>query len=139
VCYVGNRNHTQHKPPRVLPPGDAVGSPPQRPSLFKGVQVLQDDDQNSTDLMKCIHSLQEKEKLDGIDVRRRTISIQDNTDGDFQFLPLLGPFNRIFLKLSFRLLMMSSCSVACLDGLTRPSTHYHFCTSFVKAGVVFSP
>jgi len=33
----------------------------------RGVQVVQDDDQNSTDLMKCIHSLQEKEKRDGID------------------------------------------------------------------------
>jgi thiamine pyrophosphokinase len=34
----------------------------------KGVRVVRDDDQNSTDLMKCIRSLQEKEEADGVDV-----------------------------------------------------------------------
>jgi hypothetical protein len=39
------------------------------PVLFrKGVRVVRDDDQNSTDLMKCIQSLQEKEEADGVDV-----------------------------------------------------------------------
>lgn len=39
------------------------------PVLFrKGVRVVRDDDQNSTDLMKCIRSLQEKEEADGVDV-----------------------------------------------------------------------
>jgi hypothetical protein len=42
--------------------------------LFKGVQVVQDNDQYSTDLMKSIQSLQEKEKRDGVDVRR-TVSL----------------------------------------------------------------
>jgi thiamine pyrophosphokinase len=32
------------------------------------VPIVQDDDQNSTDLMKCIRSLEEKEKADGADV-----------------------------------------------------------------------
>jgi thiamine pyrophosphokinase len=34
----------------------------------KGVRVVRDDDQDSTDLMKCIQSLQEKEEADGVDV-----------------------------------------------------------------------
>jgi hypothetical protein len=34
----------------------------------KGVRVVRDDDQDSTDLMKCIQSLQDKEKADGVDV-----------------------------------------------------------------------
>jgi thiamine pyrophosphokinase len=34
----------------------------------KGVRVVRDDDQYSTDLMKCIQSLQEKEEADGVDV-----------------------------------------------------------------------
>ena len=34
----------------------------------KGVRVIRDDDQNSTDLMKCVQSLQEKEEADGVDV-----------------------------------------------------------------------
>ncbi|KAI0303812.1 thiamine pyrophosphokinase [Multifurca ochricompacta] len=33
----------------------------------QGVSVVQDDDLNSTDLMKCIRSLQEKEEVDGDD------------------------------------------------------------------------
>lgn len=34
----------------------------------KGVRVVRDDDQNSTDLMKCIWSLQGKEEADRVDV-----------------------------------------------------------------------
>jgi hypothetical protein len=34
----------------------------------KGVPVVQDNDENSTDLMKCIESLQEKENSEGSDV-----------------------------------------------------------------------
>jgi len=34
----------------------------------KGVRVVREDDQDSTDLMKCIRSLQEKEEADGVDV-----------------------------------------------------------------------
>lgn len=36
--------------------------------LSKGVLVVRDDDQDSTDLMKCLRSLQEKEEADGVDV-----------------------------------------------------------------------
>ena len=34
--------------------------------------VVRDDDQDSTDLMKCIQSLQEKEEADGVDVGGKT-------------------------------------------------------------------
>ena len=37
-------------------------------SCQKGVPVVQDNDENSTDLMKCIESLQEQESAEGSDV-----------------------------------------------------------------------
>jgi hypothetical protein len=104
-------------------------------SLFKGVPVVQDDDVNSTDLMKCIRSLEEKEKCEGADVRHTLVAHEFWRTGFFIFISSLAShFNRLFLYFPIRLATTSSCSVACLDGSTRPSTHYHFFTSFAKAG-----
>ncbi|KAI0279731.1 thiamine pyrophosphokinase [Russula aff. rugulosa BPL654] len=46
---------------------DSVREDVRRYYETRGVRVVQDDDQNSTDLMKCIRSLQEKEEADGVD------------------------------------------------------------------------
>lgn len=56
-------------PPKLLPVARG-GVFIAHSSLFysKGVPVVRDDDQYSTDLMKCLHSLQEKEEADGVDV-----------------------------------------------------------------------
>lgn len=54
--------------------------------------VVRDDDQNSTDLMKCIQSLQEKEEADGIDVGGRT------TEGFFSSFLILLHFFLDFLR-----------------------------------------
>ena len=68
-----------------------------RHSLFKGVPVVKDDDQDSTDLMKCLCSLQEKEKADGVDVRRtrsiaHTHEVPQRTGGGFMALSLFSFF-----------------------------------------------
>ncbi|KAF8501701.1 thiamine pyrophosphokinase [Russula emetica] len=47
---------------------DSVREDVRRYYETRGVRVVRDDDQNSTDLMKCIRSLQEKEEADGVDV-----------------------------------------------------------------------
>jgi len=39
------------------------------------VRVVRDDSQDSTDLMKCIGSLQEKEEADGVDVGGLLLSL----------------------------------------------------------------
>lgn len=36
--------------------------------LYQGVPVVHDRDQDSTDLMKCIYALQDKEKAEGVQV-----------------------------------------------------------------------
>jgi thiamine pyrophosphokinase len=41
---------------------------------YQGVEVIEDGDQYSTDLMKCIESLVEKERRDGDTVRFHFIS-----------------------------------------------------------------
>jgi len=46
---------------------DSVREDVRRYYETRGVPVVQDDDLNSTDLMKCIRSLQEKEQGDGVD------------------------------------------------------------------------
>jgi thiamine pyrophosphokinase len=46
---------------------DSVREDVRRYYETRGVLVVRDDDQNSTDLMKCIQSLQEKEEADGTD------------------------------------------------------------------------
>ena len=51
--------------------------------LFKGVPVVKDDDQDSTDLMKCLLSLQEKEQADGVDVRRTVHCTRVSATGRF--------------------------------------------------------
>ena len=42
---------------------------------LKGIPVVQDHDQDSTDLMKCVASLEEKERKEGKQVRRDFIDI----------------------------------------------------------------
>lgn len=117
-----------------------------RHSLFKGVPVVKDDDQDSTDLMKCLCSLQEKEKADGVDVRRtrsiaHTHEVPQRTGGGFMALSLFSFFFLFdgIIVLCFRLLTTSSYSAACPGGSTRPSTHCLFCTSSAKADAGFSP
>ncbi|KAI0001491.1 thiamine pyrophosphokinase Thi80 [Russula compacta] len=46
---------------------DSVREDVRRYYETRGVPVVQDDDQYSTDLMKCLHSLQEKEEADAVD------------------------------------------------------------------------
>jgi len=46
---------------------DSVREDVRRYYETRGVRVVRDDDQNSTDLMKCIRALQEKEEADGVD------------------------------------------------------------------------
>ena len=64
----------KHFPPQKLPHGYYGVATIAHVSLFfrKGVLVVRDDDQDSTDLMKCIQSLQEKEEADGVDVGGKT-------------------------------------------------------------------
>ena len=57
-------------------------------SLSKGVPVVKDDDQDSTDLMKCLRSLQEKERADGVDVRRTVHCTRVSANGRFNDLSL---------------------------------------------------
>lgn len=37
---------------------------------LQGVPIMQDDDQNSTDLMKCVDALSAKETSEGLEVRK---------------------------------------------------------------------
>ena len=54
--------------------------------------VVQDDDLDSTDLMKCIRSLQEKEQGDRVDVRRAVRCAQIPADGNYiKFTFLFSP------------------------------------------------
>jgi thiamine pyrophosphokinase len=57
----------------------------------KGVQVVRDDDQNSTDLMKCIRSLQEKEEADGVDVGGILLPLHAISSDPGIYISLLPP------------------------------------------------
>ena len=86
----------------------------------KGVRVVRDDDQDSTDLIKCVRSLQEKEEADGVDV------------GAGSLLHARFPRN-LYLYFLFRLLTTSSYLVASLGDSIRQSIYYRIYTSYGKA------
>ena len=102
-----------------------------RSVLFrKGVRVVRDDDQDSTDLMKCIRSLQEKEEAEGVDVGGLHLP----------FTRFLGDTGIYIFLLHFTLffcrpLTTSSYFVASLGDSIRPSTYYRIYTSSGKVDV----
>ena len=100
----------------------------------KGVRVVRDDDQNSTDLMKCIRSLQEKEEADGVDVGGLLLPLHTRFPAIQKFT-----FPFYYTLFFFRLLTTSSYFVASLGDSIRPSTYYRIYTSFGKAVVDYSP
>ena len=106
----------------------------------KGVRVVRDDDQNSTDLMKCIWSLQEKEEADGVDVGGLLLPLRAIVcdPGNLYFHPFPLSIILLFFFFLFRLLTTSSYLVASLGDSTRPSTYYRIYTSSGKADADYS-